>query len=130
MPKEERDRAHLFETLRDPSHAAFVDISQLQSFFRNATPKLRLVTEKRKTADPNPFEKVEGIMGSRDNRNSLKNWLDLTNTSQENRKLISGAIEKELEGKGAPTGMKPFRDSKDGTIYFIHKYVTIEADRV
>ncbi len=77
------------------------DLPTLQSYLpRNATPKLRLVTKKRNSESPNPFEKVEGIMGTRDNVNSLYNWLDLTNPSPKFRDYITTAIEKELDGTG------------------------------
>jgi len=130
LTEEEKQRANHFETLRDPAHAGFASVPQLLQYFKDATPPLRLVSQKRKAGTL--YHTTPGIMDARDNSNLLQNWFDLTNTNPENRRTITDALEKELagkSGKGSRSGMHPVR-GEEGKISFIHKYVVVEADRV
>jgi hypothetical protein len=65
----------------------------------------------------------------------LDQWLELTNTPSASRKVITDALQAELDGGGQQqdttsvvTGFRPDR-SADGSLHFVHSYVLLSAQK-
>ncbi|MCA0454034.1 MAG: methyltransferase domain-containing protein [Chloroflexi bacterium] len=91
------------ERLRDPSHAIALSSNEL----------LKSIAEV-------GFDSVRGTM--RDVEVNLPNWLNLTQTPAEARRMIQKSIDVELTG-GKRTGMHPFRRDED--YMFLHRWMVV-----
>ena len=91
------------ETLRDPSHTCALTEDQL-----------RLMVEK---------GGLEVFTAAHfDAQRSLDDWVDLTDTGPDARRVIIGELERELEG-GSATGMRPYMS--DDVLMFVHSWVML-----
>jgi hypothetical protein len=113
------DRLNHLERLRDPSHVCFWRLSELFGFLKKARPALSVLP----------------LVDRRDNQVFLDQWLELTNTPSASRKVITDALQAELDGGGQQkdttsvvTGFRPDR-SADGSLHFVHSYVLLSAQK-
>jgi ubiquinone/menaquinone biosynthesis C-methylase UbiE len=95
------------ERLRDPSHTRSLTLAELQALVENSG--LEIV-------------RSSGFQGER----TVEDWMDLTNTPSETRRVIVSQLEGELAG-GSATGMHPFRD--DGRLMFYHSWALLVGQK-
>ncbi len=100
--KEVASRYNHYEILRDDSHTYALSEKEMLDLFK-----------KHHIAVENHY--------SMDVEMSLESWMNLTKTSDKNRKIILDAVHTDLEG-GEKTGMRPYI-GKDGDIKFLHRWM-------
>ena len=62
-----------------------------------------------------------------ENPMDLSAWMSATNTPPHAAIKIEQSIATELKG-GTKTGMRPYSND-DGSVHFVHQYVTVQADK-
>jgi ubiquinone/menaquinone biosynthesis C-methylase UbiE len=102
------------ETLRDPTHVFAYPVLGLIELLEKEGG---LVVGK----SPNDIPAFENPM-------DLSAWMSATNTPPHAAIKIEQSIGSELKG-GTKTGMRPYYHDDDGSVHFVHQYVTVQADK-